>query len=128
MIKSEVVAVIKKGNKGIKKIERKYGDDLVCVRYRETKNRKRFITVELIIDEYDLEPKSKKTSKEIISDGEITYLKLSTEEYKKYPELIQLIRENNGGWDKQKYLWEIQNFSKVQPLIKKLNLEDNIQN
>lgn len=50
----EVKATLKPGVNGTKKYLQKYGDQLVCVRYRYDKHRnKRQTTVELIVDEQD---------------------------------------------------------------------------
>jgi len=50
----EVKATIKPGQNGTKRYTRQYGDQLVCVRYRYDKSRKkRLTTVELIVDEQD---------------------------------------------------------------------------
>ena len=115
MSKSEVVAVIQKGNQGIKKWERKYGKDLVCVRYRK-QNGKRLITVELIVDYYETNIKAKDV-----------YIQLSKEEYQEYPELINKIKAHKGYWDTERNLWKINNYSKIKSLIKKLSLEGNIR-
>ena len=53
----EIKATIKPGQKGTQGLVGKYGDQLVCVRYRYDKLRqKRYKTVELIIDEQDWVP------------------------------------------------------------------------
>jgi hypothetical protein len=50
---------LRPGQRGTKKLVRKYGDRLVCVRYRyDGERRKRYKTVELIIEESDWEPKA----------------------------------------------------------------------
>jgi len=50
----EVKATLKPGMNGTKKYLQKYGDQLVCVRYRYDKQRnRRQTTIELIVDEQD---------------------------------------------------------------------------
>lgn len=50
----DVKATLAPGQNGTKRLLKKYGDQLVCVRYRYDKARqKRFKTIELIIDEQD---------------------------------------------------------------------------
>ena len=45
------------GQRGTKKLLKTYGDQLVCVRYRcDAQRKKRFKTVELVIDEGDWQP------------------------------------------------------------------------
>ncbi len=47
----EVSATHKPGLNGTKKYLQQYGDQLVCVRYRYDKSKKRQTTIELIVDE-----------------------------------------------------------------------------
>ena len=50
----EVRATLKPGLNGTKKYLQQYGDQLVCVRYRYDKSKKkRQTTLELIVDEQD---------------------------------------------------------------------------
>jgi hypothetical protein len=50
----EARATLRPGQKGTKKLVTRFGDRLICVRYRyDTTRRKRFTTVELIVDESD---------------------------------------------------------------------------
>lgn len=48
----EVIKTLRPGDSGTKKLSKRFGDSLVCVRYRkdEEKNR-RYTTIELIVDE-----------------------------------------------------------------------------
>ena len=48
----EVIKTLRPGDSGTKRLTARYGDQLICVRYRrdEQKNR-RYTTVELIVDE-----------------------------------------------------------------------------
>jgi hypothetical protein len=51
---------LKPGQDGTKKLAAQYGDQLVCVRYRyDDEKRKRYKTVELIVDEAPWNPKLK---------------------------------------------------------------------
>ncbi len=53
----QIKATLKPGRNGTKQLLDRYGDQLVCVRYRYDKARqKRLTTVELIVDEQDLLP------------------------------------------------------------------------
>ena len=52
--RTEANAGLRPGQKGTKKLVARFGDRLICVRYRyDTTRRKRFTTVELIVDEAD---------------------------------------------------------------------------
>ena len=53
----EIRTTLLPGQNGTKSLLRQYGEQLVCVRYRYDKEwRKRFKTVELIVDEQDWMP------------------------------------------------------------------------
>ena len=53
----EIKATLRPGQKGTRQLVRHYGDQLVCVRYRyDSQRRKRYKTVELIVDEQDWIP------------------------------------------------------------------------
>jgi len=53
----DIKATLHPGQNGTKELQAKYGDKLVCVRYRYDKIRKkRFKTIELIIDEKEWIP------------------------------------------------------------------------
>jgi hypothetical protein len=48
----EIRTVRRPGEKGTQKLARQYGERLVCIRYRyDAARKKRFKTVELIVDE-----------------------------------------------------------------------------
>jgi hypothetical protein len=50
----EARATLRPGQRGTKKLVTRFGDRLICVRYRyDAARRKRFTTVELIVDESD---------------------------------------------------------------------------
>lgn len=49
---------LKPGQKGTRKLQKEYGDRLVCVRYRyDARRKKRYKTVELIVEAIDWEEK-----------------------------------------------------------------------
>lgn len=53
----EIKTTLQPGQKGTRALVRRYGDQLVCVRYRyDSLRRKRYKTVELIVDEQDWIP------------------------------------------------------------------------
>ncbi len=53
----EIKTTLAPGQKGTKQLLKEYGDQLVCVRYRYDKiRRKRLKTIELIVDEQDWVP------------------------------------------------------------------------
>jgi hypothetical protein len=101
---------LKPGQKGAKKLTARYGDKLVCVRYRyDEKRHKRFTTVELIVDELLWLPTVKKDP--------VVYLKAKRTEVK----IHDMIKSAGGTWDRSKFLWVLP-FSQT----RKLGLEDRI--
>lgn len=55
----ETRLTLKPGQKGTRKLHKKYGDRLVCVRYRyDARRKQRYKTVELIVEAVDWEVKS----------------------------------------------------------------------
>jgi hypothetical protein len=49
--------ILTPGQKGMKKFLERYGKQLVCVRYRyDDQRRKRFTTIEIIVEESDWSP------------------------------------------------------------------------
>lgn len=51
----DVVKTIKPGKAGSRKFQRRYGDDLIAVRYRDDNDtQKRYTTIELVVDTRDI--------------------------------------------------------------------------
>jgi hypothetical protein len=101
---------LKPGQKGTKKLTARFGSKLVCVRYRyDEKLRKRFTTVELIVDEQPWIASAAKNP--------IVYLKAGRTETK----IHDMIKNAGGFWDRSKFLWVLSR-SKT----RKLGLEDRI--
>ena len=99
------------GQKGAKKLTAKYGDKLVCVRYRyDEKLRKRFTTVELIVDETPWTPSGKKDP--------VVYLKIKRTEFK----LHTMIKNAGGFWDRSRFVWVL-----PRSMVKELGLEDRVK-
>jgi len=87
------------GQPGTKKLAEKFGEDLVCVRYRYDAKRKRKIkTVELIIEESSWEVDTKR-----IPPNKITHIRVNYGEV----ELGKRIKAAGGKWNKEKRLWEL---------------------
>lgn len=54
---------LKPGQRGTKRLSEKYGEQLVCVRYRyDDATKKRYKTVELIVDIAEWAPRQKKVA------------------------------------------------------------------
>lgn len=103
---------LKPGEKGTKKLVRKYGDRLVRVRYRyDEKRKKRYKTVELIVEEVDWEPP--------LTDDEIVEIRIEWGEVT----LGREVRRSGGTWNAEKRVWELR-----YDQVKRLNLKDRMVN
>ena len=98
-------ATLRPGQKGTKRLLEKYGDRLVCVRYRyDSLNGKRYTTVEL------LETESKWTTKNASSKGEIKNAetrKLGVRIDYWETALRQKAKEVGAIWRPRHKLWEM---------------------
>ncbi len=92
------------GKPGTKKLMEKYGDDLICVRYRYDAEKKiKYKSVEIIIDR-GLWNHKKRNEKEVAI--RISYYETG---------LRELIKEAGGKWDHEKKVWIIK-YGKVRAL------------
>ncbi len=92
---------LKPGQKGTKALVEKYGDALVCVRYRyDETNRTRLKTVELIVEKKELPavPQQK------VADNALVPVRISYGER----ELGKKAKTMGGKWDPDVKLWYIQ--------------------
>lgn len=94
----EIKATFLPGQNGTKGLVKKYGDQLVCVRYRyDSLRQKRLKTVELIIDETDWVPKD-------FVDGErLVSLRIAFKE----EELRNKVKVAGGHWDPEVKGWKL---------------------
>ncbi len=100
----------KPGQKGTKKLVAQYGDKLVCVRYRyDPQKKKRYKTVELIVEEADWAPTFK--------PGQVVLVKVAWGE----AELGRRVRSAGGRWNAQQKAWEL-----VYSQVVKLGLEKRV--
>jgi hypothetical protein len=87
------------GEKGTKKLVERFGDRLVCVRYRyDYENMRKMKTVELIIEEGSLPKTSSR-----IPLNKIMKLSVAYEEFS----IRRLIRSVGGRWNSQEKVWEL---------------------
>lgn len=90
---------LKPGQRGTKRLIDKYGDDLVCVRFRyDTATRMRVKTVELIIERTEWEPPPEKFTQD-------TLVAVKVEGYE--TELRKQIKAVGGKWNPDKKLWYV---------------------
>jgi hypothetical protein len=92
---------LKPGQKGTKALVEKYGDDLVCVRYRyDETSRTRIKTVELIVEKKELPA----TLQQKATDDRFVPVQISYGQR----ELGKMARMLGGKWDSDVKLWYIQ--------------------
>jgi len=92
--------IIKPGQPGTKKLIEKFGDRVLCVRYRyDEAQGVRLKTVELVIEEKPWKPDQSK-----ISGRKIVGLQIDINE----TEIRQRIRQLGGKWNRSKKVWELQ--------------------
>lgn len=92
---------LKPGQKGTKALVEKYGDALVCVRYRyDETNRTRLKTVELIVEKKELPA----VLQQKVADNALVPVRISYGER----ELGKMAKTMGGKWDPDVKLWYIQ--------------------
>jgi hypothetical protein len=91
---------LKPGQKGTKALVQKYGDALVCIRYRyDETTRTRLKTVELIIEKKELPP----SKRQKVSDNTLVPVTITYGER----ELGRMAKSLGGKWDSDVKLWYI---------------------
>jgi len=87
------------GQPGTKKLIEKYGEKLICVRYRyDPKQKRKIKTIELIVEEGHWEKDSKK-----IPQNKKVYVRIAYDEIY----LRNLVKDSGGKWNRQKRAWEL---------------------
>ena len=101
---------LRPGQRGTKQLLEQYGEQLVCVRYRyDAQRKKRYKTVELIIDVIDWEPPRRPDS--------IVQIEVAFEE----TQIQDMVRAAGGSWNRPKHVWELR-----YDQVLALNLADRI--
>lgn len=99
---------LKPGQKGTKALVEKYGDALICVRYRyDETSRTRIKTVELIVEKKELSSTQKKSEDDRIVPVQIAFSETT---------LINIAKKMGGRWDPEVKLWYIQS-SKIKGTV-----------
>ncbi len=90
------------GQKGTKKLLKKYGDQLICVRYRyNSELKKRYKTVELIIEESPWVSPHESVMKKKIDINKAVAVRIGYRE----TELRNLIKNAGGRWKQEEKVW-----------------------
>jgi len=97
-IHMDVKATLQPGQNGTKLLLEQYGDQLVCVRYRYDKSkRKSYKTVELIVEEKDWIPNT------IVKPFQTVSIRIGYNETR----LRDLVKDAGGYWDIEKKVWKL---------------------
>ena len=91
--------IVKPGQPGTKKLIEKFGDNLICVRYRyDAKNKRMFKTIELVIEDLPWQPNSLK-----IPLNKLVNLRVRINE----TEMRKQVKKAGGKWNHQKQVWQL---------------------
>lgn len=89
---------LKPGQRGTKQLVEEYGDRLVCVRYRyDDKQRKRYKTVELIVDEAEWPDQNAP------ADALVVGVLVAREE----TDLRAQVKTEGARWNPERQVWEL---------------------
>jgi hypothetical protein len=89
------------GQRGTKKLVAEYGEGLICVRYRyDEAQKKRFKTVELIVEAIVWEPKVRQPAGD-------TLVRIRVELPE--TEVRRQVKRAGGRWDPKRRVWELRN-------------------
>ena len=103
---------LKPGQRGTKQLVEEYGDRLVCVRYRyDSEHRKRYKTVELIVDEADWPDQNAP------ADALVLGVLVAREE----TDLRAQVKAEGGRWNPERQVWELR-----YDRVKRLELEGRL--
>ena len=81
---------------GAKKLAQRFGEQLLCVRYRQdTEAGRRYTTVELVVDEGPMPTDKRRSS--------FVYLRIAFDDLA----MRQAIRKHGGTWDNNRRLWRM---------------------
>ena len=92
----EVRVTLRPGQRGTKKLVERFGDRLICVRYRyDPTGNRRVTTVELVVDESPWKPSAP------ANEGEAVALRVNYHE----SALRQKIKQAGGHWNAERRVW-----------------------
>jgi hypothetical protein len=90
---------LKPGQKGTKQLLAEYGDRLICVRYRyDAQRKKRFKTVQPVVDERDWEPPRRPFSPDQSVGLRVAYAEVAVR---------QGAKQAGGEWNRDRRLWQL---------------------
>ncbi|MEO8164804.1 MAG: hypothetical protein ABI619_05350 [Betaproteobacteria bacterium] len=99
----EARVTLRPGQRGTKKLVQRFGDRLICVRYRyDVSRRKRFTTVELIVDEAPWQPLTP-SGRPAGNPPERVGVRVGYNEQA----LREQVKAAGGRWDADRRLWQL---------------------
>ena len=101
----EARVTLRPGQRGTKKLVQRFGERLICVRYRyDASQRKRFTTVELIVEEVPWQPAvHSAASRQAGESRQQVAVRVAYHE----ESLRQQVKSAGGRWDAGKRLWHM---------------------
>ena len=98
----EARATRRPGQQGTRKLAQEFGDRLIFVRYRyDAERRRRFTTVELIVDESPWTPPSPISPPVAPTPGELVGVRIDVSE----GTLRRKVKDAGGRWEPRRGLW-----------------------
>lgn len=88
------------GQNGTKRYRQEYGAALVCVRYRTDANRRRYTTVEIVVDERTLPGRVIAGD---FNDGDVIAVRIEYHE----TELRARVKQAGAKWDSEQRAWRM---------------------
>jgi hypothetical protein len=112
----KIKRVLQPGKPGTKKLSERYGDNLVCVRYRyDDEKMTTFKTIEIIIERKPWQPNIKRIHKNEIMSLHIAYEEVNAR---------NLVKAAGGKWDPKRRVWQLV-YEKVRELGMTNRIVDN---
>lgn len=95
----EARVTLRPGQRGTKKLVERFGERLLCVRYRyDPRRRRRVTTVELVVAEVPWEPR-----RPALEASALVEVRIGYQEH----ELRQRIKDAGGRWNPETRLWSL---------------------
>ena len=90
---------LKPGRKGTKQLLAQYGDRLICVRYRyDAERKKRFKTVELLVEERDWQPRRPRLTADQIVGLRVAFTAVAVRDR---------VKQAGGTWNPERRVWQL---------------------
>jgi len=111
---------LRPGQKGTKQLVARYGDRLVCVRYRyDAQRKKRFKTVELLVAERDWEPPPPRFAHDHIVRLRVGFADVAVRDR---------VKRAGGTWNPDRRVWQLRYDRVIAPGLTRLIVDDSASN